>query len=127
MAVAQRRRLICESNLDPDAHANDGGMGLAQFQPGTWHDVCVKMNWWDESMMSVAKPSAFDPKYAIPAMGYYLRSLWLQWTTLRPVFDSHAADLGELQRMGAKARCCTHNDWPTARLTSTASWPACRR
>ena len=82
-----KAQAICESNMDPDTHASDGGMGLAQFQPGTWHDMCVRLNWWDDKLPLVARPSAFDPKYAIPAMGYYLRSLWLEWTAPRPVFD----------------------------------------
>lgn len=89
---------IAESNLNPNVTASDGGMGLPQFMPQTWAQVCAEMRGAEfdkvvsdsdirEAIRNGDLPSPYNPDDAIPAMAFYFRSLWDQWTSPRPWFD----------------------------------------
>ena len=91
--------------IEPDSTRTPETVVLAQFQPGTWHDVCVKNELVGRKAYRRATlPSVLDPKYAILAMGYYLRSLWLEWTTPRPVFDRMQLTHGASYNAGQGSR-----------------------
>jgi soluble lytic murein transglycosylase-like protein len=68
-----KAQCIQESRLEPNAVSSAGAEGIAQFMPATWRDA-------KKRMPMPADASAFDPKYAIPANAWYMRSLWNEWT-----------------------------------------------
>lgn len=68
-----KAQCIQESLLQPNAVSRSGAEGIAQFMPGTWGDA-------KKRMPMPADASPFDPRFAIPAQAWYMRSLWNQWT-----------------------------------------------
>lgn len=94
-ALWLKAEAIAESNLDPSVTARDGGMGIAQFMPATWDQICEELK-FPKTMLGLrndpAYPmtmisSAYEPTVAIHGMAYYLSTLWDQWSSPRPWFD----------------------------------------
>ena len=65
-------QLYQESLWNPAAKSGAGAMGIAQFEPDTWHETVDGMGFVDTA-------SPFDPNFAIPAYGWYMRKLRQVW------------------------------------------------
>ena len=75
MAVAGstgQRSCIRKVWWNPAAKSGAGAMGIAQFEPDTWHETVDGMGFIDTA-------SPFDPNFAIPAYGWYSRRLRQVW------------------------------------------------
>lgn len=93
-----KAQLWVESNLNPMAVSPVGARGLAQIMPGTW-------NQWAPRTPQVGSKdvSPFDAKASIFTGAAYMRWLWNQWSTPRPLMDrwaltaaSYNSGLGDL-------------------------------
>lgn len=74
-----KAQLIAESNLDPNARSPVGALGLAQFMPDTWGDVCEECD--------MVGADVRNPTYAIVGFGHYMQQMWNKWTSPRPALD----------------------------------------
>jgi hypothetical protein len=66
-------QLYQESLWNPLAVSPAGAEGIAQFMPETWDDMVRKMGFVDTA-------SPFEPMFAIPAFGRYMRDLRRVWS-----------------------------------------------
>lgn len=80
-----KAQLIQESRLNPLAKSPVGALGIAQFMPQTWVEVCKALNF------KGVEPT--NPKYAIPAAAYYMGQLLEQWHADRPDIDRYCLAL----------------------------------
>jgi soluble lytic murein transglycosylase-like protein len=92
--------------MNPMAVSPAGALGLAQFMPGTWREVKMKIG-----MVNV---SPFDAEASIQAGAFYMNYLRDQWYWRRPEADRHAlalasynAGLGSLLLAQKKANNAT--------------------
>lgn len=76
---------MAESNLNPDAESPVGAVGIMQFMPETWGDVCQELKW--------AGASRKDPCYSIEAGAYYMSKLVKGWSSPRPDIDRYCLAL----------------------------------
>ncbi len=98
-------QLYQESRWEPTAkNARSGAMGIAQFMPDTWTGDVI------EGMGFIDIASAYDPVYAIPAYGWYMRKQREKWTAPRPEEDrrrlamaSYNAGFGNLLKAQRRA------------------------
>lgn len=96
-----KAQLVQESSLNANAVSYAGAKGLAQFMPGTWHDVSKQLGF---------AGSPFEPHLAIPAGAFYMSQLRYKWRWPRPEFDrynlalaSYNAGFGNV--LNAQKRC----------------------
>ncbi|CAM3692689.1 Membrane-bound lytic murein transglycosylase F precursor [Vibrio aerogenes CECT 7868] len=75
-----KAQLIQESALNPQAVSPVGAAGLAQFMPGTWHQISQELD---------LSGKRTDPSLAIPAGAYYMAKLRRVWKWPRPEEDRH--------------------------------------
>ena len=93
---------LAESNLDPDAESPAGAVGVMQFMPDTWSDMCAELKW--------SNADRKDPEKSIEAGAHYMAKLIKGWSSPRPDIDryclalaSYNAGFGNLLKAQKKA------------------------
>lgn len=79
-----KAQLFKESGLNPLAKSPVGALGIAQFMPDTWKQICKELK---------IKGEPTDPALAIPACAYYMHKLVGQWKAERPDADRYCLAL----------------------------------
>jgi len=77
-----KAQLIQESGLNPKAQSPVGAMGLGQFMPATYREVCVPL--------VICHLSPFNPKASIKAAAYYQALMESKWYSKRSRADRKA-------------------------------------
>lgn len=80
-----KAQLMQESSLNPNARSPVGAMGLGQFMPYTWREVCARL--------TLCHKSPYNPSASIEAAAYYQARQERAWTSPRPRWDRKALGL----------------------------------